>query len=259
MILSWNFFSSLIHRGIGYDMSLASSERALPACLPRDWSAPPCRSLVHRCRIFLRRWKPTSLRATSTTKTLLFHQKHHFYATIFARPVKITSRWCKPQIYEEPRSRDPRASACMLRWVCIENFFGLEVGECILHGLCVEVSEVLFVEWAGLELGSYLFPCAGADWASANGQMAVCWGSCSLGGQGGIFLPGSVWWGGQLLMEVVFWGHRLASCGNPEHLVLDCLSQLVWLILGAKTRQVYARVLLRIDLYVSRNISLSWP
>ena len=99
------FFSSLIHRGIGYDMSLASSERALPACLPRDWSAPPCRSLVHRCRIFLRRWKPTSLRATSTTKTLLFHQKHHFYATIFARPVKITSRWCKPQIYEEPRSR----------------------------------------------------------------------------------------------------------------------------------------------------------
>ena len=38
----------------------------------------------------------------------------------------------------------------------------------------------------------------------------------------------------------------------------DCnLSQLDWLILGAQTGLVYLRVLLQMDLYVSRSVSLS--
>ena len=75
----------------------------------------------HTCRIFLRRREPTFSQATSNDQhTPKSHQKHHFYATIFARRRQNGPRRCQngsrrhqTQRQEEPRSSDPDLSTCM--------------------------------------------------------------------------------------------------------------------------------------------------
>ena len=68
----------------------------------------------HTCRIFLRRQESTFFQALSNDQnTPKFHQKLHFYATIFGRRRQKGPRRRQTLKYEEPRSSDPGVSTGM--------------------------------------------------------------------------------------------------------------------------------------------------
>ena len=67
-----------------------------------------------RYRIFPRLWEPIFTQAMSRTRTPKnFTKNTIFMPQFWPGDVKMASRRCQTQYYEEPRSWDPRVSACM--------------------------------------------------------------------------------------------------------------------------------------------------